>query len=87
MRHCKSAQLETAPTKQGERRCLFIFMIHYKSDEDFQTRSIEDLDKRMKDLDKRVDTLNSKIDVNRLTREMKDLEEAITDSERTIRNK
>ena len=25
-----SAQLETAPTKHGERKCLFIFMIHYK---------------------------------------------------------
>ena len=23
-------QLETAPTKYGERKCLFIFMIHYK---------------------------------------------------------
>ena len=26
-----SAQLETVPTKHGERKCLFIFWIHYKS--------------------------------------------------------
>ena len=25
-----SAQLETAPTKHGEQKCLFIFMIHHK---------------------------------------------------------
>ena len=30
LRHCQSAQLETAPTKHGERKCLFIFIIHYK---------------------------------------------------------
>ena len=29
IRHCQSAQLETAPTKHRERKCLFIFMIHY----------------------------------------------------------
>ena len=28
--HCKSAQLETAPTKHGVRKCLFIFIIYYK---------------------------------------------------------
>ena len=29
-----SAQLETAPTKHGERKCLFIFRIHYNADGD-----------------------------------------------------
>ena len=27
--HCNSAQLETAPTKYGARKCLFIFIIHH----------------------------------------------------------
>ena len=28
-----SAQLETAPTKHGARKCLFIFIIHHKKDD------------------------------------------------------